>query len=70
MNTLKTLPQFAEGHPGFTVRKLRWIDQRSRHDAESEYSKFAPAFVRVGRSVFIDEPKFMAIATGEGVSTT
>ena len=65
MHTLKSLRQFAETHPGFTVRNLRWIDERSRHDAESEYSKFAPAFVRIGRKVFVNEPKFLEIATGD-----
>ena len=65
MHTLKSLRQFAENHPDFTIRKLRWIDERSRHDAESEYSKFSSAFVRIGRKVYVNEPKFFEIATGE-----
>jgi len=65
MHTLDTFTDFCDGEPAFTVRKLRWIDERSRHDFESEYSKFAPAFVRVGRSVFIDGPLFLKIAKGE-----
>ena len=60
---LKTFPQFCENNTAFTVRKLRWIDERSRHDAESDYTKFAAAFVRVGRSVYVNESKFLEIAT-------
>lgn len=65
MNTLKTLSQFSEDNPAFSVRKLRWIDQRSREVTDQDYRKFAPAFIGIGRSRFIDEAKFLAIAKGE-----
>lgn len=68
-----TLKQFAEKYSNFPVRKLRWIDFLSRddehHDPDPKYAKFGPAFVRVGRSVYIDEDRFFTIVRGETVPT-
>ena len=63
---LKTFPQFCENNPAFTVRKLRWIDFRSKDKTDPDYARFAPAFARIGRSVYVNESKFLQIATGEG----
>lgn len=66
MSTLQTVKQFCESNPAFTVRQLRWITFRSNDQTDPNYAKFAPAIHRIGRSVFIDEPKFIAIAKDEG----
>lgn len=66
MSTLRSFPQFCERHPAFTVRRLRWIDFRARSDdGDPSFVKFRPAFCRVGRRVFVDEPRFLAIAKGD-----
>ena len=62
---LKTFPQFCEDNAAFTVRKLRWIDFRSRDKTDPDYARFAPAFARIGRSVYVNESRFLEIATGE-----
>lgn len=62
---LLTIKLFCESNPAFTVRNLRWITFRSKDKTDPNYAKFAPAIHRIGRRVFIDEAKFLAIATGE-----
>ena len=65
MSTLCTIKQFAEAEPAFPESSTRWIIYRAA-DKSSLYTKFAPAIHRIGRSVFIDEPQFIAIAKNEG----
>ncbi len=65
MSTLQTVTQFCESNPAFTVRRMRWITFRSKDKTDPNYAKFAPAIHRIGRSVLIDEPLFIAIAKGE-----
>lgn len=60
-----TFRQFAERHPNFPVRKLRWIDFRSKDKTDPHYARFAPAFRRVGRNVYIDENGFFSILSAE-----
>ena len=59
--SLLTLSDFADRH-SFSVRQLRWIDERARYDDDSEYSRFRPAFARIGRRVYVNEQKFLEAA--------
>ena len=65
MTTEQSFSQFYDKNPAFSVRQLRWIDFRARDKESEHYSKFAPAFFRIGRRVYIDGNRFLAIAKGE-----
>jgi hypothetical protein len=62
---LRTVKQFCERNEAFTHTSVRWIIFRSSDDSDPAYSKFQPAIHRIGRKVFIDEHKFLAIAEGQ-----
>jgi hypothetical protein len=64
---LLTFRQFSLKHRAFSEPSLRWTRFKE------EESGFAPAFVRVGRRVLIDEARFFQIireqnGAGEGAS--
>jgi hypothetical protein len=67
MNTtaLKTVKQFAESHPAFSINSLRWIIFRSADKTDPKYAKFIPAIHRVGGKLLIEEQKFLNIAMGK-----
>ena len=62
MTMLKSFAQFSEENPAFSVRSLRWIDFRAKDETDPHYHRFAPAFHRIGRRVYVDESKFLEIA--------
>ena len=58
--TYVSIAQMAARHPAFTIGYLRFIrDGRSA-------TPLARAFVKIGRRVFIDEPKFLALIEEHG----
>ena len=65
MTNLKTISQFCESNPAFTVRNMRWITFRAKDKTDPDYHRFAPAFHKVGRRVLVDSEKFLDIVTGE-----
>lgn len=62
--TLLTVKQFAERNPAFSVGSLRWLifnaDPRPSSQGTLPGNGLAPAIVRVGRRVLIDEAEFFA----------
>ena len=63
--TLKVVKQFSQDHAAFTEAALRAIifnaDDRPSTAGTIPGNGFAPAIVRIGRRVLIDEQKFFAI---------
>jgi hypothetical protein len=49
---LLTVSQFAIKHPAFSESSLRWLRFNSQNN------DMAPAFLKLGRRVYIDEEKF------------
>lgn len=68
---LKTIPQFSTEFPAFTQGGLRWLkfcSEAGHRNAKGETitpNGFAPAFVNVGRRVYIDVDKFFAIVAAQ-----
>ena len=54
----RTFNQFEDRNPAFPISTLRWIRFRSKGQKPNG---FAPAFVKVGGRVLIDEEKFFAV---------
>ncbi|MDQ7075032.1 MAG: hypothetical protein Q9O24_07755 [Gammaproteobacteria bacterium] len=59
-----TVPQFSVKHPAFTQSSLRGLifNAKSRQSSQGmiEGNGLAPAIIRIGRKVLIDEEKFLA----------
>lgn len=80
--TLLTLSQFAERHPAFPVSTLRWLRWCSRPRCragragrmhvvdELSPNGFAPAFLKVGGRVLVDEARFFEILRSQNEETT
>jgi hypothetical protein len=56
--TLLTFRQFSERFPAISESSLRWIR------FNQEKNGFAPAFLRLGRRVLVDQDRFLEILFG------
>ena len=56
--------QLAQRHPGFNEASLRWAIFNAKAPpgtaAHDVYGGFAPAIIKIGRRVLIDEDRFVA----------
>jgi hypothetical protein len=58
---LFTTRQFSEQHPAFSPANLRYLAFHSEPRGKTPANGFAPAFLRLGRKILIDEARFLEV---------